>query len=99
MRMPSSLARALKLSAWTALVLALGLGGYLVYLDQLITGTFEGRRWSVPAVIYAEPLELYPGAVLSLADVSAELNRLGYEQRTVQLAPRVVDLIARTQCV
>jgi len=53
---------------------------YLIYLDHLITTTFDGRRWSVPAVVYAQPLELYPGSILSQADVSAELERLGYRQ-------------------
>lgn len=53
--------------------------GYLVYLDRLITGTFEGRRWTVPALIYAAPLELYPGAVLTLADIVGELSRNGYQ--------------------
>jgi penicillin-binding protein 1B len=53
---------------------------YLVYLDRVISETFDGRRWSVPAIVYAQPLELYPGAKLSLADVTAELDRLGYRQ-------------------
>ena len=62
-----------------ALIAALLLAGYLVYLDRLISETFQGRRWSVPAIVYAAPLELHPGAGLSSADVSAELARLGYE--------------------
>ncbi|MEE8077442.1 MAG: transglycosylase domain-containing protein [Pseudomonadales bacterium] len=59
---------------------ALALVGYLFYLDRLITTTFEGRRWSVPAVVYAQPLELYSGVGLRLADVTGELDRLGYRQ-------------------
>ena len=31
-------------------------------------------------MVYAQPLELYPGSTLSQADVSAELERLGYRQ-------------------
>ena len=59
---------------------ALALAGYLFYLDRLITTTFEGRRWSVPAVVYAQPLELYSGVELTIADITGELDRLGYRQ-------------------
>ena len=68
-------------------VVVVAVAGYLFYLDRTITSTFEGRRWSVPAVIYAQPLELYPGASLTLADVTAELGRLGYEARAGLNAP------------
>jgi penicillin-binding protein 1B len=61
--------------------------GYLFFLDRTITWTFEGRRWTVPAIIYAQPLELYPGAPLSLAAVTRELDRLGYEARTDVSSP------------
>ena len=60
----------------------LALAGYLFYLDRKITSTFEGRRWSVPALVYAQPLELYGGAGLTLADVRGELDRLGYQHQT-----------------
>jgi penicillin-binding protein 1B len=69
------------------LLMAVAAAGYLFYLDRTITETFEGRRWSVPAVIYAQPLELYPGAPLSLADVVRELERLGYEPRANVASP------------
>jgi penicillin-binding protein 1B len=68
-------------------VTAVAVAGYLFYLDRKITSTFEGRRWSVPAVIYAQPLELYPGAALSLANVIRELERLGYRQQASVTAP------------
>ena len=54
--------------------------GYLIYLDRTITKTFEGRRWSVPAQVYAQPLELHAGARLSRAELQLELERLGYRQ-------------------
>jgi penicillin-binding protein 1B len=62
-------------------------GGYLFFLDRSITWTFEGRRWTVPAIIYAQPLELYPGAGKSIAAVTRELDRLGYEPRADVSAP------------
>jgi penicillin-binding protein 1B len=54
------------------------LAGYVLYLDHLITTTFEGRRWSIPARVYAQPLELYPGLEFDADDLQLELKRLGY---------------------
>ena len=39
---------------------------------------FEGRRWTLPARVYAQPLELYVGQTLSSARFAQELARLGY---------------------
>jgi penicillin-binding protein 1B len=30
---------------------------WIVYLDRIITAQFEGRRWTLPAQVYAEPRE------------------------------------------
>jgi penicillin-binding protein 1B len=57
--------------------------GYLLYLDQLITNTFEGRRWSIPARVYAQPLELYPGLEFTADDLQLEFKRLGYRSGRV----------------
>ncbi len=68
------------------------LGGYLLYLDHVVTSTFEGRRWSVPARVYAQPLELYPGRTLRPEDLVVELRRLGYRStRTRQPGTFVRD--------
>ncbi len=70
---------------FAALYLVIGLAGasalaagYLLYLDRLITHTFEGRRWSLPARVYAQPLELYAGLEFTADDLELELKRLGY---------------------
>lgn len=63
------------------------IAGYLFFLDRQITSTFEGRRWSLPARIYAAPVELYPGAALPKGDVVAELTRLGYREVEFASAP------------
>src|SRR5215469_10271453 len=34
-------------------------GAYYEYLDRLVSHQFEGRRWTLPAHVYASPLELY----------------------------------------
>lgn len=52
--------------------------GYLAWLDRLVTSRFDGRRWDLPAHVYARPLELYEGQALSVDGLEAELRRLGY---------------------
>jgi penicillin-binding protein 1B len=47
-------------------------------LDHRVTKQFEGRRWTLPARVYAQPLELYVGQTLSAAKFTQELSRLGY---------------------
>ena len=60
-----------------ALVLAV-VCGYLLFLDNRITATFKGRLWSIPARVYAQPLELYSGARIPADQLGTELARLGY---------------------
>lgn len=57
---------------------ALVVTAYTIYLDFQIRHAFEGRRWAVPARVYARPLEVFVGAPLSLAQLKAELQRLEY---------------------
>ena len=68
----------IKLIGWLSLFTLLFGGGYAIFLDRTITSTFEGRRWSVPAQIYAQPLELYQGANQGKDSLSAALKNLGY---------------------
>jgi penicillin-binding protein 1B len=51
-------------------------------LDRRVTAQFEGRRWTLPARVYAQPLELYVGQSLSSARFAQELARLGYIPQT-----------------
>ncbi len=55
-------------------------GVFVLYLDRVITPQFEGRRWTLPAQVYAQPLELYAGSPLSADDLERELKRLRYEK-------------------
>ncbi|HZC86152.1 MAG TPA: transglycosylase domain-containing protein, partial [Steroidobacteraceae bacterium] len=41
---------------------------------------FEGRRWTLPAQVYASPLELYAGLKLTLPELEHELQRLHYRR-------------------
>jgi penicillin-binding protein 1B len=59
-------------------VLAIALLVWIIYLDRIITAQFEGRRWTLPAQVFAEPLELYAGLSFSAETLEQELKRLGY---------------------
>src|SRR5260221_2963170 len=51
---------------------------WIVYLDRVVTRDFQGRLWSVPARVYAEPLDLYAGARVTADELEEELRRLHY---------------------
>lgn len=51
-----------------------------VYLDSQVRSKFEGRKWAIPAKIYARPLEVYTGQQLALNEFKAYLDLLGYQQ-------------------
>jgi len=38
---------------------------YVAWLDSQVRQQFEGKRWALPAQVYARPLELYPGQALN----------------------------------
>jgi penicillin-binding protein 1B len=60
------------------LLLSLLLAGYVVYLDLQVRQQFDGKRWSLPARVYARPLDLYVGRELSADQFQDELNALYY---------------------
>jgi len=51
---------------------------YCIYLNFSVLYKFEGKRWSLPAHVYARPLELYVGKKLSTTNFSKELRLLHY---------------------
>ena len=61
-------------------VLAIALLVWIIYLDRIITAQFEGRRWTLPAQVFAEPLELYAGQSFGADTLEQELKRLGYRR-------------------
>ena len=75
---------------------------YVVYLDTIIRVSFEGKRWALPAHVYARPLELYPGVRLSASQFNLELERLGYRYTYRPTEPgsytRQDDQIGRASC-
>ena len=51
---------------------------YVIYLDFEVRSQFDGKKWSVPARVYARPLELYIGKPLSHEQLVFELKTSGY---------------------
>ena len=54
------------------------LAAYFLYLDMLIRSQFEGKRWALPATVYARPLELYVGKKLDVSQLRREIRLSAY---------------------
>ncbi|HCM06431.1 MAG TPA: penicillin-binding protein 1B [Oceanospirillales bacterium] len=52
---------------------------WLVYLDAQVRSQFDGNKWALPAKVYARPLSLYPGLLLSAKQLKAELQWNDYK--------------------
>jgi penicillin-binding protein 1B len=68
------------------LLVVVGIGLYVIKLDGTVREKFEGKRWAIPARVYARPLELYAGAPVSQADVQEELRILNYREQAPETA-------------
>ncbi|MBT5292242.1 MAG: penicillin-binding protein 1B, partial [Cellvibrionales bacterium] len=53
---------------------------YIIYLDATITSSFEGKKWQLPARVYARPLEVFEGLAISANEFEQELKDLGYRR-------------------
>jgi penicillin-binding protein 1B len=62
------------------LILGVVFAAWVWYVDRTVTHQFEGRRWTLPAQVYAQPIDLYAGQTLTAADLERELKRLGYQR-------------------
>ncbi|HEY0342874.1 MAG TPA: transglycosylase domain-containing protein, partial [Steroidobacteraceae bacterium] len=62
------------------MVAAVAVTFYVMYLDGIVKKQFEGRRWTLPAQVYAAPLELYASLPLTGSDLEHELQRLQYRR-------------------
>src|SRR5216117_172029 len=65
---------------YTILTVALLAAFFTLYLDFRVRSEFEGRRFALPARIYARPLELHAGLRIAQIDVVRELQEAGYSQ-------------------
>ncbi|HKJ65589.1 MAG TPA: transglycosylase domain-containing protein, partial [Desulfopila sp.] len=65
-------------AALISLVLVVGAVVWVVKLSRIVEARFDGRRWAVPAAVYARPLEIYPGLQLAPERFEWELQLAGY---------------------
>lgn len=85
---------------WSGLLWKLALvgvvlfAGLMVYLDAVVQEKFSGKRWAVPAKVFARPLELYAGQQLSRDDFVTELKALGYRPVSVVAQPGQMSVAA-----
>src|ERR1700761_1804632 len=76
-------------SGLAVVVLAAIAALWVVHLDRLVTREFQGRLWSIPARVYAAPLELYVGAPVSANELEQELRRLHYRRGDPSAGPGI----------
>jgi penicillin-binding protein 1B len=65
-----------KLSLVGVVVLAV----LMAYLDAKVRDKFEGKRWALPAKVFARPMELYSGLALNPKYLVQELEQIGYRR-------------------
>ncbi len=53
---------------------------YLSFLDYNVRQQFDGKRWSIPAHVYANPVELYAGYNITAAKFEELLQQLNYRK-------------------
>jgi penicillin-binding protein 1B len=72
--------RLLKWGAAVFLLLVTLTALYAWHLNGPLKEKFDGRRWAIPARVYARPLELYPGLRLEAGQLEKELQLAGYRK-------------------
>ncbi len=75
---------------------------FTLHLDAAVRERFEGKRFALPAKVYARPLELYPGLQLRPSELVAELALLGYratsqprDPATYRWGEQTLELVTR----
>lgn len=69
---------------WLPLITKISLVGLvaltfaMIYLDARVKTAFSGRKWALPATVYARPLELFAGQRITGEGLEQELQALGY---------------------
>ena len=87
---------------WLGWAVKLGLVGlvilasFAIYLDAVVQEKFSGKRWTVPAKVYARPLELFSGLKLHQQDFLKELDALGYRRERAVTGPGGVSVAGNT---
>ena len=51
----------------------------LAWVDAIVTEKFDGKKWQIPAKVYAQPVDLYEGRKLNPEVLQQQLKRQGYQ--------------------
>lgn len=69
-----------KFFLYLLLICTFVLFSYIGYLDYTVRKQFEGKRWSIPARVYASPAEVYSGYRLTAKEFENLLLQLHYRR-------------------
>ena len=70
----------LKLNTYVSLIIFLVISiAYISILDSKVVNKLDGVLWTVPAKVYARPLELAEGGKINVDVLKKELEILSYE--------------------
>lgn len=77
----SNLFRVFRILLLVGIILgALFAAAYVLKQDDRVRTQFEGKRWSLPARVFARPLDFYEGQTLFAQDLEKELHLLRYRK-------------------
>jgi len=76
---PSFVQKLWSCSRWLFAIVILAAVVWVGYLDFEVRSKFDGRKWALPARVYAQPMELYVGKRLVMGDLVDELKALEYQ--------------------
>lgn len=68
-----------RLLLWSLLALLVVTLLWVLALDYQVRAKFSGKKWSIPARVYARPMEIYQGMTLRQDELNRELSALGYQ--------------------
>src|SRR5260221_13350570 len=84
-------ARILRYFSYALLAGAVALIPFALHPDVRVRDEFEGRRFALPARIYARPLELHAGLHIAQGDLQDELRERRYREQPAADSGRAAE--------
>ena len=69
------------------IILACIFAAWVLWLDHRVQAEFAGKRWSLPARVYASPAEIYVGQAQTAGNIEKLLARSGYRNAPAAAQP------------
>lgn len=70
----------LRIFFYASMLCLLFVAGVTIYLNAVVTSKFEGKRWALPARVYAQPLALFQGKSIYAENLHLELKAANYRK-------------------